>query len=88
MATRRAGQVDGGEARRFAVARALVTEPRVTFADEPTGALDSLNSERVMQLLTGAARDTGTAVVLGTHGPRVSSIMDVPRGKARRRTLI
>ena len=46
------------------------------FADEPTGALDSLNGERVMELLTGAARDSGAAVVLVTHEPRVAAYAD------------
>ena len=55
---------------------ALVTEPRVVFADEPTGALDSLNGERVMQLLTVAARETEAAVVLVTHEARVAAYAD------------
>lgn len=46
------------------------------FADEPTGALDSLNGERVMQLLTNAAKDTGAAVVLVTHEARVAAYSD------------
>ena len=46
------------------------------FADEPTGALDSLNGERVMELLTAAARDHGAAVVLVTHEPRVAAYAD------------
>jgi putative ABC transport system ATP-binding protein len=46
------------------------------FADEPTGALDSLNGERVMQLLTTAARESGAAVVLVTHEPRVAAYAD------------
>jgi putative ABC transport system ATP-binding protein len=70
-----------------AVARALVTGPSVVFADEPTGALDSLNGERVMQLLTAAARDTRAAVVLVTHEARVAAYSDrevvVRDGKAR-----
>ena len=68
--------VSGGEGQRVAVARALVTDPRVLFADEPTGALDSLNGERVMELLTGAARERGTAVVLVTHETRVAAYSD------------
>jgi len=76
VANKRPGQASGGQAQRVAVARALVTGPRVVFADEPTGALDSLNGERVMQLLTGAARDTGAAVVLVTHEARVAAYSD------------
>jgi putative ABC transport system ATP-binding protein len=48
----------------------------VVFADEPTGALDSLNGERVMRLLSDAARETGAAVVLVTHEPRVAAYAD------------
>jgi putative ABC transport system ATP-binding protein len=76
VAGQRPGTVSGGEGQRVAVARALVTDPRVLFADEPTGALDSLNGERVMELLTGAARDRGTAVVLVTHEARVAAYSD------------
>jgi energy-coupling factor transporter ATP-binding protein EcfA2 len=68
--------VSGGEGQRVAVARALVSEPRVLFADEPTGALDSLNGERVMRLLTAAAHDADVAVVLVTHEPRVAAYSD------------
>ncbi len=46
------------------------------FADEPTGALDSLNGERVMRLLTDTARETGAAVILVTHEPRVAAYSD------------
>lgn len=53
-----------------------MTRPKVIFADEPTGALDSLNGERVMQLLTNAAKDTGAAVVLVTHEARVAAYSD------------
>jgi putative ABC transport system ATP-binding protein len=70
------GEISGGQGQRVAVARALVTRPRVVFADEPTGALDSLNGERVMQLLTVAARETAAAVVLVTHEPRVAAYAD------------
>ena len=76
LAGKRPGDVSGGEGQRVAVARALVTEPRVVFADEPTGALDSLNGERVMELLVRAAREAGSAVVLVTHEPRVAAYAD------------
>ena len=75
-AGKRPGEVSGGQGQRVAVARALVTGPRVLFADEPTGALDSLNGERVMELLTDAARDTNAAVVLVTHEARVAAYSD------------
>ncbi|MFD3451794.1 ABC transporter ATP-binding protein [Streptomyces sp. NPDC058691] len=84
---KRPGEVSGGQGQRVAVARALVTGPRVVFADEPTGALDSLNGERVMRLLTDAARDTNAAVVLVTHEARVAAYSDrevvVRDGKSR-----
>ena len=76
VASQRPGTVSGGEGQRVAVARALATDPRVLFADEPTGALDSLNGERVMELLTAAARERGTAVVLVTHEARVAAYSD------------
>ena len=72
----RPAELSGGQQQRVAVARALVTAPRVIFADEPTGALDSLNGERVMRLLTDASRDTGAAVVLVTHEARVAAYSD------------
>ncbi|MFE5792911.1 ABC transporter ATP-binding protein [Streptomyces sp. NPDC056503] len=75
-AAKRPGEISGGQGQRVAVARALVTAPRVIFADEPTGALDSLNGERVMRLLTDASRDTGAAVVLVTHEARVAAWSD------------
>ncbi|MFE9658686.1 MULTISPECIES: ABC transporter ATP-binding protein [unclassified Streptomyces] len=84
---KRPGEVSGGQGQRVAVARSLVTGPRVLFADEPTGALDSLNGERVMELLTDAARSTNAAVVLVTHEARVAAYSDrevvVRDGKSR-----
>ncbi|MGA5823090.1 ABC transporter ATP-binding protein [Kitasatospora sp. NPDC094028] len=76
LADKRPGELSGGQGQRAAIARALVTEPAVIFADEPTGALDSLNSERVMALLVTAARESGTAVVLVTHDMRVAAYAD------------
>ncbi|MEU6327498.1 ABC transporter ATP-binding protein [Streptomyces sp. NPDC047049] len=83
----RPGEISGGQGQRIAVARALATRPRVIFADEPTGALDSLNGERVLTLLTDAARETHAAVVLVTHEARVAAYSDrevvVRDGKAK-----
>ncbi|WP_326774294.1 ABC transporter ATP-binding protein [Streptomyces sp. NBC_01445] len=76
LTAKRPGEVSGGQGQRVAVARALATSPRVLFADEPTGALDSLNGERVMELLTDAARSTNAAVVLVTHEARVAAYSD------------
>ncbi|HVL53938.1 MAG TPA: ABC transporter ATP-binding protein [Vitreimonas sp.] len=70
---RRPGDMSGGQAQRVAVARALVTEPAVIFADEPTGSLDSLAGEQVMELLTAAVGSSGTGVVIVTHEPRVAA---------------
>ena len=73
---RRSGELSGGQAQRVALARGLVSRPEVLFADEPTGSLDSLTGEHVMELLVGAARDQGTTVVLVTHEPRVAAYAD------------
>jgi putative ABC transport system ATP-binding protein len=73
---RRPGELSGGQAQRVAIARALVTGPRIVFADEPTGSLDSLAGEQVMNHLTGAARSEGVTVVLVTHEPRVAAYAD------------
>ncbi|PRZ40750.1 putative ABC transport system ATP-binding protein [Antricoccus suffuscus] len=76
MERRRSGELSGGEAQRVALARGLVAAPEVLFADEPTGSLDSLTGEQVMELMVGAARDQGTTVVLVTHDPRVAAYAD------------
>ncbi|SDS50040.1 ABC transporter ATP-binding protein [Actinoplanes derwentensis] len=76
VAQKRPGQASGGQGQRVAVARALVAQPRVVFADEPTGALDSLNGELVMKLFIAAAKETGAAVVLVTHEARVAAWSD------------
>jgi putative ABC transport system ATP-binding protein len=72
----RSGEMSGGQAQRVALARGLVAQPEVLFADEPTGSLDSLTGELVMELLTDAARQQGTTVVLVTHEPRVAAYAD------------
>ena len=73
---RRSGELSGGQAQRVALARGLVGEPAVLFADEPTGALDSLTGEQVMELLVDSARKQGATVVLVTHEPRVAAYTD------------
>jgi len=76
VAGNRPGDISGGQGQRVAVARALITGPKVVFADEPTGALDSFNGERVMSLLIDAAKQTNAAVLLVTHEPRVAAYSD------------
>jgi putative ABC transport system ATP-binding protein len=76
MEQRRSGELSGGQAQRVALARGLVAGPEVLFADEPTGALDSLTGEQVMDLLVATAREQRTTVILVTHEPRVAAYAD------------
>jgi putative ABC transport system ATP-binding protein len=76
MERHRTGEMSGGQSQRVALARGLVANPDVLFADEPTGSLDSLSGERVMDLLTRAAREQGSTVILVTHEPRVAAYAD------------
>jgi len=73
MERHRTGEMSGGQSQRVALARGLVARPDVLLADEPTGSLDSLNGELVMELLTRAAREQGSTVILVTHEPRVAA---------------
>jgi putative ABC transport system ATP-binding protein len=74
--SRRTGELSGGEAQRVAVARALALAPKVIFADEPTGSLDSLTGEKVMDLMTGLAREQGSTLVIVTHDARTAAYAD------------
>ena len=70
------GEMSGGEQQRVAVARALVTGPRVVFADEPTGALDTISGEDVLTALLDATRSSAATVVVITHDNRVAARAD------------
>lgn len=76
LADRRTGAVSGGQVQRAAVARALVHRPAVVLADEPTGALDSLTSEQVLDTLVTACAEAGAALVVVTHDHVVASHLD------------
>lgn len=69
-------ELSGGEAQRVAVARALVTGPALICADEPTGALDTISGELVLDQLLGAVREAGAALLLVTHDNRVAARAD------------
>ncbi|MDR2252287.1 MAG: ATP-binding cassette domain-containing protein [Bifidobacteriaceae bacterium] len=73
QASRRLSQVSGGEAQRAAVARALVHQPPVLLADEPTGALDTVTGELVLEAMIRASREQGAAVMIVTHELKVAS---------------
>lgn len=69
-------ELSGGQAQRAAVARALVTGPTVLFADEPTGSMDTVGGEHLLNLLIGAARDRGATIVLVTHDNIIAARAD------------
>ncbi|MDA0161649.1 ABC transporter ATP-binding protein [Solirubrobacter ginsenosidimutans] len=69
-------EISGGQAQRVAVARALVRGPRMILADEPTGQLDHVSAERVIDVLLAAADHAGAALVVSTHDPVVAARLD------------
>jgi len=68
--------LSGGEQQRVAVARALANDPRVILADEPTGNLDSTNSQRAFELLQGIVKEEGKALLLVTHNSAIAELCD------------
>ena len=75
-AAHRPGELSGGEQQRVAVARALVTRPRLVLADEPTGNLDAQSAEDVAALLFALARERGTCLVVATHNELLARACD------------
>jgi len=69
-------QLSGGEKQRTAIARALVSQPQILFADEPTGNLDEKNANSVMQLLIDLQKEYQTALVIVTHDPAIAELAD------------
>jgi ABC-type lipoprotein export system ATPase subunit len=66
-------QISGGEAQRAALARAVIHEPALLIADEPTGSLDSTNGQLVLQLFRELNRDLGIAILMATHDSNVAA---------------
>jgi len=75
-APRRPGSLSGGELQRAAIARALIHDPRLVLADEPTGNLDAANAATVLDCLRDAVKRSGAAAVLVTHSPLAASRAD------------
>ena len=71
----RPGQLSGGECQRVAVVRALINQPKLLLADEPTGALDQATAENLSQLLVDLNREEGVTLIVVTHAPALAKRM-------------
>jgi len=69
-------QMSGGQQQRVGIARALVSKPRILFADEPTGNLDTRTSAEILRLITGIAKKRGTTLIVVTHDPEMAKYAD------------
>ena len=72
----RPNELSGGEQQRVAIARALITRPSIVLADEPTGNLDTKNSDAVLQMLRQSSRELNQTVLMITHNPEAAQIAD------------
>lgn len=72
QANRLPGQLSGGQRQRAALVRALINQPNVVLADEPTGAVDSKTAEQIMDLLLELNKNEGAALVIATHSERIA----------------
>lgn len=72
----RPSELSGGEKQRVAIARALVNDPRIVFADEPTGSLDSRNRDEIRMIISDLRQKFGQTFVIVTHDPTVASVAD------------
>jgi putative ABC transport system ATP-binding protein len=73
------GQLSGGEQQRVAIARAIVTDPTILVADEPTGDLDRVSAEEVLDLMGRLNSELGKTIIMVTHDPRAAKRASVTR---------